>query len=123
MWRTVQLCTVLCFYSIPFLCSSQEFEWTPFVTEMVIPEVIDNREGGHIEMVMGEHEHFWGGGFNDLVKMYGYARYGSKVTFPGPTILVSKDVAVQITWLNNITAPHILDAYIEQSLMVPPSAC
>lgn len=74
-------------------------------------------------MVMGEHEHFWGGGLINKVKMYGYGLMGSTISFPGPTILAAKNVPLQITWYNNISGPHILDAYIEPSLMAPPASC
>jgi FtsP/CotA-like multicopper oxidase with cupredoxin domain len=97
--------------------------WTPYETEIFIPKVIDLRKGGSVDMVMAQHDHYWGGGFEKTVPMYGYSAQGSDVTFPGPTILVSKNVPVSINWINNIPAPHILDAYIARELMVAPAAC
>ena len=98
-------------------------EWIPFSTELVLPQVIDLRQGGGVDLVLGEHDHYWGAGLEKTVPMYGYGIEQSSVSFPGPTILTAKDVPISITWHNNISGPHILDEYIARSLMVPPASC
>ena len=95
----------------------------PYVSELVIPEVIDMRQGGSIHMVMGKTKHSWGGGLNNEGVVYGYGLLDSEPSYPGPTILTKEGVPINVTWHNNISAPHILAEYIAEDLLVGPSVC
>ena len=123
-------------------CLSSSF--IPFITEMPIPPVIDMRNGGQVNMILGmTTEHKWGTGGNNLNgTVYGFgfdkkrynsddkyyskdihSYYSSEVVYPGPTILAARDVAFKINWINDLKAPHLLDENIEPSLLFGPSSC
>jgi FtsP/CotA-like multicopper oxidase with cupredoxin domain len=55
--------------------------------------------------------------------MYGFGLLGETPTFPGPTILTTTNVPVKITWHNNISGLHVLNAYVAPSLLMPPTNC
>lgn len=97
--------------------------WNEYISELKIPKVIDMRNGGTLNMVIGEGTHSWGGGINKTTRIYGYARKGEKPTYPGPTILTSKDVPINVNWLNTISGKHILDNYVEKSLITGKASC
>lgn len=98
-------------------------KWVPYATELNIPKVIDMRNGGSLKMDMGSGEHYWGGGLQQKGLIYGYAKKGQKPTYPGPTILVKKDIPVNITWYNNLKGPHILDNYVAPELLTKKVQC
>ena len=92
--------------------------WQYFTSPLPVPEVIDMTAGGSLQMVMGRSdEHAWGSGLGVNGSIFGYARLGSTPTFPGPTILTSVDVPIEVTWLNNLSAPHILDYAVSVELL------
>ena len=92
--------------------------WRYFSTPLPIPEVIDMTAGGSLEMVMGRSdEHNWGAALDAKGSIFGYSRLGGKPTFPGPTILTAVGVPIQVTWLNNLSAPHVLDYAISKMLI------
>lgn len=107
-------------------------EWKPYITPINIPPVVDLRKGGDITVMMTQLVHQWGSGMTHPVNMYGFKIIDENndnngddtpSTFPGPTILVSKNVPIQVTWINNISAPHLLHSNIAVELMMPPSNC
>jgi FtsP/CotA-like multicopper oxidase with cupredoxin domain len=98
-------------------------EWKPYTTEIRIPDVVDMRSGGIVDIVMTNHEHYWGSGMDQLTKMYGFSINGKEPQFPGPTILTAKDVPISITWRNEITGNHVLHEYIDTDLLIPPTDC
>lgn len=98
-------------------------KWVPYATELVIPKVIDMRNGGSLKMDMGSSEHYWGGGLQQKGLTYGYAKKGQKPTYPGPTILVKKGVPINITWHNNLKGQHILDNFVAPELLTEKVKC
>ncbi|KAF0719170.1 Aste57867_1225 [Aphanomyces stellatus] len=97
--------------------------WKPFSSPLVIPEVIDMRKGGNLEMTIAETAHDWGSGAPDAIT-YGYGKRGCRITTPGPTILVSKDVPITVEWHNAIqSSAHLFDTNVEKSLVIDESAC
>ncbi|KAF0719169.1 Aste57867_1224 [Aphanomyces stellatus] len=97
--------------------------WKPFSTPLVIPEVIDMRKGGNLQMNIGETTHEWGSGAPSATT-YGYGKVGGNITTPGPTILVSKDVPITVQWNNAIkSSTHLLDSRVEKTLVRDESAC
>jgi FtsP/CotA-like multicopper oxidase with cupredoxin domain len=94
-----------------------------YVTALPIPEIIDLRQGGSIDMVIGKTSHTWGGGMVEEGVVYGYGVNGKEPSYPGPTILVMEGVSVNITWYNNISAPHILEDYVVEDLLEGPAVC
>lgn len=96
-------------------------DWTPFINKLIIPEIIDLRNGGNIDMEINKLNHNWGNNLSG--NTYGYGILNKQISYPGPTILVSKDIPITITWHNKLTLPHILDKNIENSLLVEQSAC
>ncbi|KAH9154557.1 hypothetical protein AeRB84_003371 [Aphanomyces euteiches] len=98
-------------------------QWKPYTTPLVIPDVIDMRKGGGLEMNIGETVHDWGSGA-PTVTTYGYGKAGGNITYPGPTILVKKDVPITVQWNNVIKSnQHILDASVENTLTIMESSC
>ena len=97
--------------------------WVEYVSELKVPKVIDMRNGGTLNMVIGEGKHSWGGGTNKTGRIYGYGIKGEDVSYPGPTILTSKDVPIKVNWLNKLSNKHILDKYVEKSLATGKSGC
>ena len=92
--------------------------WRYFSTPLPIPEVIDMTSGGSLQMVMGRSDqHSWGAGLTANGSIFGYARLGNQPTFPGPTILTAVGVPIEVTWLNNLSAPHVLDFAISTTLL------
>jgi hypothetical protein len=61
-----------------------------------VPRVIDMRAGGSLTLYMAKAEHSWGGGSGLIGDIYGYGVTPETATFPGPTILVRKDVPVEV---------------------------
>ncbi|RHY51246.1 hypothetical protein DYB30_010512 [Aphanomyces astaci] len=97
--------------------------WKPFSTPLVIPEVIDMRKGGSLDMNIGETRHAWGSGA-PTAATYGYGKVGGNITTPGPTILVKKGVPITVTWYNAIkSAKHLLDMNVETTLTIRESSC
>ncbi|OQS06485.1 Zinc (Zn2)-Iron (Fe2) Permease (ZIP) Family [Thraustotheca clavata] len=98
-------------------------DWKPYSTPLVIPDVIDMRQGGSLEMNIGETTHTWQNGV-PASRVYGYGKVGGNLTTPGPTILVNKSVPIQVTW-NNVLgmSTHLLSNYIDSSLLHSESAC
>jgi FtsP/CotA-like multicopper oxidase with cupredoxin domain len=99
------------------------FSWEAYVTPLKIPPVIDMREGGHLDMEMKNFNHHFGAGLALPTHMYGFSALGEEASFPGPTILVQKDVPLSITWHNSLQAPHILDKHVARDLLMHPSSC
>ncbi|CAK4656661.1 unnamed protein product [Aphanomyces euteiches] len=98
-------------------------QWKAFTTPLVIPDVIDMRKGGNLEMNIGETIHAWGSGSPNGTT-YGYGKVGGKITTPGPTILVKKDVPIDVTWINAISSnQHLLDLSVESTLLIRESSC
>ncbi|KAF0719168.1 hypothetical protein As57867_001222, partial [Aphanomyces stellatus] len=97
--------------------------WKAFTTPLVIPEVIDMRKGGGLEMNIGETVHEWGSGAPSATT-YGYGKVGGNITTPGPTILVSKDIPITVQWNNAIkSSTHLLDVFVEKTLTQRESSC
>lgn len=94
-----------------------------YVTALPIPEIIDLRVGGSVDIVIGKTQHNWGGGLAHTGTVYGYGVNGGQPSYPGPTILVMEGVVVNITWHNNISAPHILDEFVATDLLAGPAVC
>jgi hypothetical protein len=97
--------------------------YKPFETELPIPKIIDMRHGGTLNMMIGKTNHYWGGGLDNPGQVYGYAAYGDSITYPGPTILVEKDVPLTINWFNSLTGKHILDNFVDPALVSGKSSC
>src|SRR5256885_399975 len=76
----------------------------PYLTALPIPEIIDLKEGGSVDIVLGKTQHNWGGGLSNQGTVYGYGLYGKEPSYPGPTIRVMEGFSVNITWHNNISA-------------------
>ncbi|KAH9192429.1 hypothetical protein AeNC1_005583, partial [Aphanomyces euteiches] len=53
-------------------------QWKAFTTPLVIPDVIDMRKGGNLEMNIGETIHAWGSGSPNGTT-YGYGKVGGKI--------------------------------------------
>ena len=114
--------SVCLFFVLFIVTTAKSFtNWTQFTVPLPIPRIIDMRNGGHLDMKTAAFYHNFGSGINQVTKMYGYGELNGDVTFPGPTILVSRDVPISITWHNEIEAPHILASHVEPSLMM--SSC
>jgi len=96
-------------------------DWEPFSTKIIIPDIIDLTNGGNINMEINQGYHNWSNSVYG--KTYGYGLLNKKITYPGPTILVSKNIPISITWHNKLLHPHILSNNIELSLLVNQSSC
>ncbi|CAK4187681.1 unnamed protein product [Aphanomyces euteiches] len=98
-------------------------QWQAFTSPLVIPDVIDMRKGGNLEMNIGETIHAWGSGSPNGTT-YGYGKVGGKIQTPGPTILVKKDVPIDVKWINAISSnTHLMDQDVESTLLIRESAC
>ena len=97
--------------------------WKPYSSELTIPEVIDMRDGGSIDMHMGTTTHSWGSGLTKKGIVYGYGKSKKSVSYPGPTILTRKDRPISINWINDLSSPHLLKNNIEPSLLMNVSRC
>jgi FtsP/CotA-like multicopper oxidase with cupredoxin domain len=117
--------SVVCIAGLLQIVNAKLFTgWNEYTSELKIPKVIDMRNGGTLNMVIGEGRHSWSGGYtNKPARIYGYAKQGDEPTYPGPTILASADVPIKVNWVNNISGKHILDKYVEKSLVLGKSAC
>ncbi|GMF34682.1 unnamed protein product [Phytophthora fragariaefolia] len=98
-------------------------DWDAYSSALVIPEVIDMTRGGHIDMQIGRASHNWTEDGSVSGDIYGYALKNATPTFPGPTIKVAKGVPISVTWYNELPAPHLLDDYVETSIVIAESHC
>src|SRR5215204_2354157 len=85
-----------------------------FVNPLPIPSVIDARNGGTFAISISQFQQNLGlvnptNGQPMITTVWGYNR-----SYPGPTLLVKKDVPIDIFWLNNLIdasnkpLPHLL---------------
>lgn len=93
-------------------------DWEAYVSALAMPTVIDMTQGGRLEA-----SHAWTEDGSISGDVYGYAIMGQTPTFPGPSIVVAKDVPISITWHNNIKAPHLLADSVERSILLNESTC
>ncbi|KAG6613630.1 Spore coat protein A [Phytophthora cinnamomi] len=98
-------------------------DWAAYASALSIPAVIDMTGGGAIEMQIGRGIHNWTGDGTISGTIYGYALKNSTPTSPGPTIKVAKGVPINITWYNELDAPHLLYESVQYTLTEQASAC
>ncbi|KAL4175801.1 hypothetical protein KRP22_000760 [Phytophthora ramorum] len=98
-------------------------EWDAYTSKLVVPDVIDMTEGGHIDMQIGRAPHNWTEDGSVAGDIYGYALKSATPTFPGPTIKVARGVPISVTWYNELPTPHLLDDYVETSIIIAESHC
>ncbi|KAG6613491.1 Spore coat protein A [Phytophthora cinnamomi] len=98
-------------------------DWEAYTSALATPSVIDMTKGGHLDMDIGQATHAWTQDRSISGQVYGYAIMGQTPTFPGPSILVAKDVPISITWHNQLKAPHLLADSIERSILMNESTC
>ncbi|KAJ8558617.1 hypothetical protein ON010_g8833 [Phytophthora cinnamomi] len=94
-----------------------------YASALPIPTVIDMTGGGAIEMQIGTASHDWTGDGAIAGTIYGYALKNSTPSFPGPTIKVAKGVPINITWYNELDAPHLFQDSVQLTLTQQASAC
>ncbi|POM67251.1 Zinc (Zn2)-Iron (Fe2) Permease (ZIP) Family [Phytophthora palmivora] len=98
-------------------------DWDAYVSALRIPEVIDMTAGGAIDMQIGRSTHNWTDDGSISGAIYGYALKNSTPTSPGPTIKVARGVPINITWYNELDAPHLLQESVQLTLTQHASAC
>ncbi|KAH7476890.1 Multicopper oxidase LPR1-like protein 1 [Phytophthora ramorum] len=98
-------------------------DWQAYTSELPIPKVIDLTNGGAIEMQIGRSTHNWTGDGSISGAIYGYALKNETPSFPGPTIKVAKGVPINITWYNELDAPHLLQESVQTTLTQQASQC
>uniref|UniRef100_H3GZI4 Plastocyanin-like domain-containing protein n=1 Tax=Phytophthora ramorum TaxID=164328 RepID=H3GZI4_PHYRM len=98
-------------------------DWEAYTSALTIPEVIDLTGGGAIDMQIGRSTHNWTGDGSISGAIYGYALKNSTPTTPGPTLKVAKGVPINITWYNELEAPHLLQESVQMTLTQHASAC
>ncbi|KAI9997274.1 hypothetical protein PInf_000714 [Phytophthora infestans] len=98
-------------------------DWEAYASELTIPEVIDMTKGGAIDMQIGRSTHNWTEDGSIAGAIYGYALKNSTPTSPGPTIKVAREVPINITWYNELEAPHLLQESVQYTLTQHASAC
>ncbi|KAL4160172.1 hypothetical protein PRNP1_000743 [Phytophthora ramorum] len=98
-------------------------DWQAYTSELPIPKVIDLTNGGAIEMQIGRSTHNWTGDGSISGAIYGYALKNETPSFPGPTIKVAKGVPINITWYNELDAPHLLQESVQMTLTQQASQC
>jgi FtsP/CotA-like multicopper oxidase with cupredoxin domain/zinc transporter ZupT len=98
-------------------------KWDAFVDPLVIPKVLDMRDGGHLDLQIGQGNHTWSIAQDIYGPVYGYGLLNGSVSTPGPTILVKKGTPISVTWYNQLNTPHLLDDSIEKTLTIKESAC
>lgn len=101
-------------------------DWVAYESPLVIPEVVDAREGGSFEFSIAKATHSWTADGTIKGSVYGYGlkvNGTSKPTFPGPTIKVKKGVPISVRWYNELQVPHLLDEAIEMELNLDESRC
>ncbi|GMF30708.1 unnamed protein product [Phytophthora lilii] len=69
-------------------------DWEAYVSALAMPTVIDMTQGGHLDMDIGQASHDWTEDGAISGQVYGYAVTGITPTFPGPSIVVAKDVPI-----------------------------
>jgi FtsP/CotA-like multicopper oxidase with cupredoxin domain len=103
--------------------TSLKTHWEAYTSALPMPAVIDMTQGGHLDMDIGQASHDWTEDGSISGQVYGYAIMNQTPTFPGPSIVVAKNVPISITWHNKLTAPHLLAQSVEQSIFVNESLC
>ncbi|KAL4175859.1 hypothetical protein KRP22_000818 [Phytophthora ramorum] len=98
-------------------------DWQAYTSELPIPKVIDLTNGGAIEMQIGRSTHNWTGDGSISGAIYGYALKNETPSFPGPTIKAAKGVPINITWYNELDAPHLLQESVQTTLTQQASQC
>ncbi|KAE9331223.1 hypothetical protein PF008_g15537 [Phytophthora fragariae] len=98
-------------------------DWEAYVSALAMPTVIDMTQGGHLDIDIGQASHAWTEDGSISGQVYGYTIMGQTPTFPGPSIVVAKDVPISITWHNNLKAPHLLAGSVERTLLLNESTC
>lgn len=121
-WREWLLIFAIAFYQSNGNTASRPLKknWKAYRSRLPIPRVIDLRDGHHVDMQMAPTRHFWEDGtghegLSDII--YGYGPLNDTTSFPGPTLLVSRNKAVNVTWYNRLGRKHVLDDYVEDSLL------
>lgn len=97
--------------------------FTPYQTQCTLQPVLDLRQGGELNIVVGNTSHAWGLPSVSYGNVYGFGAIGRNVTFLGPTILVSRNVAVNITWTNRLSTHHLFPADIDSSQLDSATKC
>ncbi|KDO23061.1 hypothetical protein SPRG_11908 [Saprolegnia parasitica CBS 223.65] len=98
-------------------------DFKPYSTPLVVPDVLDMRKGGSLDMQISETTHTWQAGV-PASAAYGYGKVGGNITTPGPTILVKRNVPIEVTWHNGLgMSTHLLAKYIDSNLLHSESAC
>lgn len=118
---TLNILILSTFNHYVYAFSDIKTDWLPFTNKLIIPDIINLKNGGNINMEINKVQHNWQDSLYGDV--YGYGLLNGNISYPGPTILVSKNIPATITWHNKLTLPHILDQNIENSLLVEQSAC
>jgi len=95
--------------------------WESFKNKLIIPKIIDLRNGENVNVEINILNHNWTNNISGLV--YGYGLSDNDISYPGPTILVSKNKPVNIKWINKLKLPHILENNIENTFLIEQSAC
>ncbi|KAG1684883.1 hypothetical protein DVH05_010201 [Phytophthora capsici] len=98
-------------------------DWEAYVSALTIPEVIDMTGGGSIDMQIARSTHNWTNDGSISGAIYGYALKNSTPTSPGPTIKVARGVPINVTWYNQLEAPHLLQESVQYTLTQHASAC
>ncbi|RLN98517.1 hypothetical protein BBJ28_00026204, partial [Nothophytophthora sp. Chile5] len=98
-------------------------DWEAYVSVLPIPEVIDMTAGGHIDMKMERASHNWTEDGSISGDIYGYGLKNATATSPGPTIKVAKGVPINVTWYNELEAPHLLQESVQMTIARYESSC
>jgi spore coat protein A len=112
------LCSFVVFLFFYVSTSAQELldphTQPQFVNSLPIPSVIDGRAGGTFTIGMSQFEQ-WLGLINPATQQHlNTTVWGYNGSYPGPTIVAKKDVALSIFWRNNLVnlsnqpLPHLL---------------
>lgn len=122
--RTLISSTIALLSTASLTKADEYTSWEVYTTPIAIPPVVDMTKGGSIHLTMGKTRHSWGGGLDKTGDVYGIQVNGDgPFTYPGPTIRAKINNPIDVTWQNKIGAPHILDKYIEQTLVDHASFC
>ena len=118
--RVYECIIILCIKSINSL-ENLKVDWNSYKNKLIIPEIIDLRNGGNLNMEINTLNHNWTNNISGMV--YGYGILDKNITYPGPTILVSKNQPINVNWINKLNLPHILEDNVENSFLIEQSAC
>jgi spore coat protein A len=97
---------------------------TKFVNPLPIPAEIDATKGITLQMEMNQTTQWLGlthptTGVPLMTTVWGYGPLGGPVSFPGPTLIATKNVPVKVTWHNNLPSGHLLPVDVSLHMAHP----